>query len=133
MCALVQAGRTQRELLSIGAAMRFAPALLVLALSSPASFAQRIANPPTRMYDHVAQSTYLLDQCGELTPARKEWLLHLLGHAKKRTDWSDAQWAEHDALITADLVRRYPRPPSKEQCLEFGKLIDAERKTTIRD
>lgn len=105
--------------------------LLVLALIPSASFGQ--LNPPTRLYDNVTQNTYLLSQCGELTPARQEWLSHLMGHAKKRTDWTDSEWAAHGALIVADLQRRYPRPPPQDQCRELARLIDAERRNTIRD
>lgn len=112
--------------------MRVALCLLSLILVPISAFGQGNQSP-TRLYDAVAESTYLLHQCGALTAERKEWLRHLVAQARKRTDWTDAQWAEHDVAITADLRRTFPGPPSKERCAELARLADVERKTLIRD
>jgi len=74
---------------------------------------------------------YRLSKCGELTPERKEWLLHLLELAARPLGWSDAQWEAHDAALMLNLERLYPSD-SQEKCAQLARVVDHERKTIPR-
>lgn len=114
--------------------MRAAACLpLLLLLSSPlAAFGQN--NSPTRLYDEVLRSTHVLNACGEMTAERQEWLDHLMVLAKRRiAHFTDAEKAQHDAAIAADIAREFPGKLSKPFCTEFARRTDAERKTLVRD
>lgn len=78
-------------------------------------------------YNTVVESTYVLERCGELTPARQAWLKKLTDIAKRPLDWSDAQWAAHDAALAGDLGRLYPSV-AKVRCEELVRNINQEMK-----
>jgi len=80
---------------------------------------------PLMRYNAVVESSYLLDRCGELTPARRAWLEKLTRLAQRSLDYSAEQWAAHDAALAADLARLYPSVP-KERCEELVRNIDQE-------
>ncbi len=87
--------------------------------------------PPLARYNGIAETTYLLGRCGELTPERHEWLMHVADHAMRPLDWTPAQWAAHDVALTRDLEWIHPTV-SKERCAEVARAVDSERKTTPR-
>jgi len=81
-------------------------------------------------YNNIAETTYELHRCGELTAERRAWLRHVLDHAMRPIDWTAAQWAEHDAGLTRDFERRH-KSVEKARCAELSVSIDQERKTTV--
>lgn len=105
----------------------------LLSLLPFAAFGQ-VNNPPTRLYNEVVRSTYLLNQCGAMTPERQEWLDHLMVFAKRRMDfYTPAEKAQHDAALAEDIRREFATKPSKETCNSFVRGLDHERKTAVRD
>lgn len=87
-------------------------------------------SPNLMRYNNIAETTYLLHRCGELTAERRAWLRHLLDHAMRPLDWTAAQWAEHDAGLTRDFESRYATV-EKVRCAEITSSIDQERKTAV--
>jgi len=83
-----------------------------------------------KRYNSIAETTYELHRCGELTAERRAWLRHVLDHAMRPIDWTAAQWAEHDAGLTRDFERRHASV-EKVRCAELSASIDLERKTTV--
>ncbi len=114
--------------------MRAHVRLLSLLLLLPTLAAAQNNVPPQLMYMTVTRSMRILSVCELATPARQEWLDHLMGHAKKKIAFlSDADKAKLDAELATALANEFPRKPPKEFCAEFVKGLDAERKTVIRD
>ena len=87
--------------------------------------------PPIVRYNAIAESVYILNKCGELTAARREWLEHLRGHAMRGLDWSAAQWAAHDAALAREHAQTIPYVP-KDRCDEYARTTDHERRTIPR-
>jgi hypothetical protein len=103
--------------------IRHVAALLVCCAAAAPAFAK--APPAIMRYNTVAESTYLLDRCGELTPERRAWLRKLANIAKRPLRWSDRQRAAHDAALARDFARLYPSVP-KVRCDELVRSIDQE-------
>jgi hypothetical protein len=80
---------------------------------------------PLMRYNAVVESTYLLDRCGELTPARRAYLEKLKRLAQRSLDYTPEQWAAQDAALAGDLPRLNPSVP-KERCEELVSSIDQE-------
>lgn len=83
--------------------------------------------PAIMRYNTVMESRYLLERCGELTADRRAWLRKYADLAKQPLDWSDDQWAAHDAALAQDLAQLYPTVP-KVRCEELVRAINQEMK-----
>lgn len=105
--------------------------VIALALQCGVAAAAGTKVPPLSRYNSIAETTYLLGRCGQLSTERREWLMHLIEHAMRPLDWTQAQWEAHDVALTRDFDRLHPTVPP-ERCAELARTVDHERRTTPR-
>ncbi len=103
-----------------------AAAVAVLTLGAGA----QTFNPLVR-YNNIAESTFILNKCGALTPERHEWLMHTLELAARSIQGTAPQWEQYDKDLLARLEKAYPSVP-KERCEALARSVDHERQTIPR-
>ncbi len=86
---------------------------------------------PLLRYNNIAESTFILNKCGALTPERHEWLMHTLELAARSIQGTQPQWEQYDKDLLARLEKTYKTVP-KERCEELARSVDHERQTIPR-
>lgn len=107
-------------------------AVLSITLMLSCSTAATQGVPPVMRYNGVAESMYILERCGAMTPERRAWLNNVRGHAMRSAGWNADDAAALDKLLKVEFEQRYAAGIAKERCDQLARATDHERSTVVK-